>query len=399
MKKLKILWICHFTNDNVQSRIPIWRKSNEFASWIPNMLKGFENRDDFEIHVISPHNYLRRQASFTENNIHYYFIPYGIPLIHHHWPSFFRFDAYTNFASWRRKAKKLVNRIDPVIISLIGAENAHYSSAILDINDKYPILIAIQGFISQMKDSVKMTVEMKSRIRTDEKILRKFKHFAGEQDSSTYISLFNANHKFFRLYFPINESLANQIVEQEKKFDCIYYGRLSQLKGTEDFIKVIAELKIVKTDIKACIVGPGNPDRFINIANQLGCLQNIEFAGFMENQEKLFILVKSSRVFLTPPYFERLSSTIREAMYLKVPIVAYATGGIPYINEFDENIIMVETGDYKSMAKKTIQLLENKAECEALAQKAYQYALNEYSLTVNTARLLDAYKEILNIKK
>ena len=90
--------------------------------------------------------------------------------------------------------------------------------------------------------------------------------------------------------------------------------------------------------------------------------------------------------------------TIREAMYLKVPIVAYATGGIPYINEFDENIYMVKTGDYKAMAEKTLQLLNDETARNDLAEKAFKYALNEYSLAVNTERLIAAYKEILGKK-
>ena len=49
MTKLRILWICHFTNAEVQNMIPVWKTKNEFASWIPNMLKGFESRSDIDL--------------------------------------------------------------------------------------------------------------------------------------------------------------------------------------------------------------------------------------------------------------------------------------------------------------------------------------------------------------
>lgn len=392
---MKIVWLCHFSNAEVQTHLPLWKNVDELASWIPNMVKGFECRQDIELHVVSPHDYLKRQTGFTQNDIHYHFIPYGIPIYHRHWPAIFPYDVYNNFATFRSKVKKLVSEIKPELINLIGAENSYYSSSILDFKDKYFILIAIQGFISQLKDIIKITPAQRKRIEIEERILTEFKAYCGEQDSSTYISSYNPNHHFYRLYAPVNEEFAISSPTIEKTYDCIYFGRLTQIKGTEDFIKVIAELKKQKPDIKACIVGGGRQAPFIALAKEMNCLQNIEFTGFLKTQKELFAHVKASKVFLAPPHKERLSMTIREAMYLKVPIVAYATGGIPYINEFDENIYMVKTGDYKAMAEKTMLLLNDETTRNNLSEKAYKYAVNEYSSSTNTKRLISAYEEIL----
>ena len=396
---LKIVWICHFTNKEVQSLLPIWKYRDEMAPWIPNLLKGFENREDVEIHIISPHEYLNTTTTFKLRNIHYYFVPYGIPLYHRHWPSFFRFDVFFNFYFFRAKIKKIVSNIKPDLINLFGAENSYYSSSILDFKHSYPVLILIQGFISEFKDEPKKSLELRNRIKIEEKILKSFINFAGEQDSSTYISTLNPNHIFFRLYFPVNEIFVSNTKDTEKKFDCIYFGRLEKSKGSEDFIRVVAEIKRVKSDVRACIIGTGNLGPLETLAEELFCKDNIEFVGFVKSQKELFEYVKSSRVFLAPPYKERLSSTIREAMLLKVPIVAYATGGIPYINEFDENIYLVETGDYKKMAMKTLLLLQDEKRSNLLSDKAYKYCINEYSCKINTERLLSANYTILNNNK
>lgn len=395
MNKLKIVWICHFANEEIQGKLPLWKKTDEFASWIPNVIKGLELRDDIELHVISPHEYLKHQFSLVSNNVCYHFIPYGIPIIHRHWPTIFRYDIFTDFSFFRGRVKNLIREIHPDLINLIGAENAYYSSSIFDFKGKYPILITIQGFISQMKRALTLTSPLSKRIEIEERILGEFNFFAGEQDSSTYISSFNKNYAFYRLYFPVNESLIFEIEDKEKRYDCIYYGRLSKEKGVEDFIKVIAELKVEIPKVKAIIIGPGNSEFYKSFAKDLGCLENIDFGGFVNTQKELFAIVKSARVFLAPPYFERLSSTIREAMYLKVPIVAYATGGIPYVNEFGENILMVETGNYRAMAEKTMYLLKNEYKRIELAEKASDYAKQEYSLQINTGRLIDAYKKII----
>jgi len=394
-EKIKIVWICHFTNAEIQLKLPIWKKTDEMASWIPNLLKGFENHEEIELHVVAPHEYLKKATRLSIRNIHYHFIPFGIPIWHRHWPGIFLFDIYTNYCYFRKNVRKKINQIRPDLINLIGAENAYYSSAILDLKKEYKALISIQGFISQLNGEIKFSKVEKKKMDVEIDILRSFKYFAGEQDSSTYISKYNSDHSFFKFYFPINEVLAAQTKNKIAKYDCIYFGRLLKIKGVEDFIKVISVLKNTKPDVKACIIGAGDLITLHKQAKALNCENNIDFIGFVRSQKELFDYLKSSKVFLAPPHQERLSSTIREAMYLRVPIVAYATGGIPYINEFDENIYLVETGDYLEMARKTLLLLENEPLSNKLAEKAYNYSIKEYGQKVNCERLISAYHAII----
>lgn len=393
---LKIAWICHFTNTEIQSFLPLWRQKNEFASWIPNFLNGFENCKDVEIHVIAPHEYLKKYSEIRLRNVYYHFIPYGIPIWHRHWPRYFRLDVYSNFIIFRKKVSDIINKIVPDIVNLIGAENAYYSASILDIGKAYPVLVTIQGFIGQFKDKLKKTAESKMRIDVEEKILKTFKYYCGEQDSSNYLSSYNPEHRFFRIYFPVNEKLILATRSLQNKYDCVYFGKLTKSKGIEDFIGIITEIKNKSPNIKACIIGGGDSLPFKALAQDLKCDKNIDFIGFLRSQKELFAYVKSSKIFVMPTYIERLASTIREAMFLKVPVVAYATGGIPYINEFNENIFLVETGDKKELLKKVLFLLENDKLRNELADRAYEYCQKEFRLVVNTERLMNAYRAILN---
>ena len=399
MNKIKVIWICHFTNVEMQKLLPLWRTRKEASPWIPNFIKGFENRKDFELHVISPHEFLKKNKRINLRGVYYHFIPAGFPIISKYWPSKFKFDSLNNFYFFRQRVKRIVKNINPDIINLMGAENAYYSAAILDYYNKYPVLITIQGFISEHKDIVELNMGVKNRIDIEENILQKFQYFSGELDSSTYINNYNPKHDFFLQYFPVNEDLLISRSDQKKQYDCIYFGRLAKSKGAEDFVKVIGLLKKNNVDIRACILGSGDKTPLVNLAIELNCLSNITFIGFVKTQEKLFEFVNLSKIVLVPSLKDRLPSSIREAMFLKVPIVAYATGGIPFINKYSENICLVGQGDYKDMAIKVERLLNNVKLRQILARKAYEYAIEEYSLKNNTERLVSIYHEILKHKK
>lgn len=395
-KKLKVLWICHFTNNEIQSYLPLWKKKDEFAPWIPNILKGFESRDDIDLFVVSPHEFLKYSKLIKIRNINYYFIPVGIPLLHRHWPRILRLDILSNFFIFNKKVKTIVKKMKPDLINLFGAENAYYSSSVFDLIADYPIIVSIQGFISHFKDVNGMSLELNKRIAVEEKILTIIKYFSGEIDSSHIISKYNPHHKFYELSFPVNEQIVTTTKVSEKIYDCLYVGKLVISKGSEDFIRIVYELKKKRPNIYACMIGQGNIIPLKDLASKLNLNQNINFLGFVESQRELFKYIKSSRVFLVPTHIDRLPSTIREAMFLKVPVIAYSTGGIPYINEKGKNICLVKTGDYNEMVNKTIELLENPKLASELVENAYIYAQKEFSLSVNVERFMNTYKEIIN---
>ena len=62
MTILKIVWICNFSNAEVQTKLPLWKNANECGILISNLLKDYETREGIELHLISPHNYLKKQT-------------------------------------------------------------------------------------------------------------------------------------------------------------------------------------------------------------------------------------------------------------------------------------------------------------------------------------------------
>jgi len=395
-KKLKVVWICHFSNNEVLSWIKPWFKRKEIAPWIPNLIKGFIGRNDIELHVISLHSGIPLFKKYKKDGVKYYFVNYGIPFLGIPWQSFFPFDILTNYLQNKLIIKYFVNKIKPDIITLFGAENANYSSSILQFRKKYPVLIIIQGFIGLGFKPNRL--KEKKRVKVETEILKKFIFFAGEFNSTVYLSSLNNQYSFFKFYGPVNEELVNKISFSTYRYDIIYYGRLIKEKGIEDFIKIIGKLKNDNPSIKAIAIGDCNSNymKFLKeLVKNYDCNSNIIFTGFLESQEDIFNYIKSSKILLVPTYNDRLPQTIRDTMMLKTAVIAYKTGGIPYINKAGNNIVLVDIGDYESMKQSAAQLLKDENYRRQLIENAYFYAKSEFGLKNITSSLINTYSEII----
>jgi glycosyltransferase involved in cell wall biosynthesis len=402
-KKNKIVWVCHFTNSFVQSKLPLWKKSQPFAAWIPSTLEGFEDSDEFELHIISPHQYLKKNTSFKEKNITYHFFKIGIPFLNRTWPIFFDLDLYTNYFFNKKEIKRLINKIEPDLINLQGAENPYYSSAALELYAKYPLLVTIQGFVSLEVDSGD-TKHYKKRVEIEKEIINKCSYFGGDLDSKLVIeSLKSDSFEYFNFLYPFGSNVKRFYLEEKaekrnKEYDILFWSRITKGKGAEDFIKIVAALKQTFPQIKAQMIG-GSSDEYINVlkksANYLNCLENINFRGFVTNSDDLYGEVIKNKILVLPTYNDRLPTVLREAMQLGLPIVSYKTGSIPGINNKDEVILLSEVGDIDTIVKQITILLNEKKFFNDLIQKAMKYSEDEFGIKNNCAKMTNAYKNIL----
>jgi hypothetical protein len=96
-KKLKILWMCYFSNSKIQEIIKPFKPVREFSPWMRSMIHLFENDKKIELHIVSQHEWINRNKNFNRNGISYHFFNSGIPFIGRHWPGFFKLDSWTDF--------------------------------------------------------------------------------------------------------------------------------------------------------------------------------------------------------------------------------------------------------------------------------------------------------------
>jgi glycosyltransferase involved in cell wall biosynthesis len=359
---LKVVWLCQFINSDFIQKFGKHRNYREVAPWINNLIRLFENKRDIELHIVAPNFFNRKEICFKENEIIYHLYPPRKLLPARIW-RIFKIPEITNFITIKLKVKKIIYKINPNIIHLYGGENPYYSSAVIPfLKNSNKVLITIQGFISLDNENTN-NLHMRKRKKIEKTILKEAKNFGVRiKDSCNVIKQFNDNPVFYWHDLPLTKPGINlQENAPSKEYDCVIFGRVSPENGHEDLLKAVSLVKKTKNDISMVIVGPFKDDEYKNklmdICEQLNITENVFFKGYIKSQQDAFKEVIKAKVDVLLTYYDVIPGTILECMYLGVPVISYAVGGIPELNDERESLVLVNKGDVAAVAEKIIQLL------------------------------------------
>jgi len=121
--------------------------------------------------------------------------------------------------------------------------------------------------------------------------------------------------------YGLDAETADTVPEPGKIYDAVWIGRIHRQKGIEDLLQTLAGLARELPDFRAIIIGRAGEALASQIKN-LGLSQQVEFSGFVSEEEKVRLL-KASRVFLMPSRHEGSPRTVGEALLCHLPVVAY----------------------------------------------------------------------------
>lgn len=130
-------------------------------------------------------------------------------------------------------------------------------------------------------------------------------------------------------------------------YDVIYVGRLTYQKDPQRLMRVCAQLKARKPDLKVAIVGTGELEAETKqLCAQLNLQDNVHFLGFQSNPIKM---VHDSKVMILTSRWEGTPMCALEAMALGVPVVSTPSDGMRDLIEdgvngylHDEDAVLVE---------------------------------------------------------
>ena len=103
-------------------------------------------------------------------------------------------------------------------------------------------------------------------------------------------------------------------------------------------------------------------------------------------------ILKESCILIVPSRMESIPQTIKEAFYLKTPVIATKVGGIPEIIEHGKNGILVSSNNPQELVFAINELLTNKTKRDDLASNAYEYIIKNFSWDVLLKKYVDLYE-------
>ena len=106
-------------------------------------------------------------------------------------------------------------------------------------------------------------------------------------------------------------------------------------------------------------------------------------------------IMKSSYVVVVPSRMESLPTTIKEAFFLKIPVVGTDVGGIPELIKNNETGLLVPPNNPQKLAESVNKLLENKQNADQLANSGYEFVKNNMIWDVILPKYIELYENLL----
>ena len=411
MTKLKVVWICHFSNNLVRKHLDesvsllelIVRKiikrplkACDFAQWNTNAIREFEKfTDDVELHVISPGYVMKNYESvFVENGIHYYFFKDE--------SSFFdkvvnKFYGRTpSYKKNRAYIKNKIAELNPDFVHVIGAENPNYSLAALDIPQKIPTLVQLQTLMidPDFKKNYPISEKMyEYRAGIERKILERSNYIGTV--AKKFIDYINLNVKIQHPILSTTLALTEPIDFnfEEKSFDFVYFA-LNIGKAADFAIEAFAIAYKEKPSITLDIVGEYSAALKAQLDSritELGIEKNVFFEGKQTTHDDVIRQIKKSRFALIPLKIDLISGTVRESMANGLPVVTTITPATPELNAKRESVLLSPIGDHKAMAENMLKLLNDEAYAKKIQENAGITASESVDNECVVRKWIDAY--------
>jgi len=388
--RMKIVWICHFTDQKIQEIIKPRRVVSQFAPWISYTIPAFENQGDVELHIIAPHEHISGIREFRLNGVYYHFFNPFIPIIGRHWPGWFKWDSWTGYAKNSRIVQRLVRLINPDVIHLQGAENPYYSVTILNLLGRVPTVVNLQRI------NLKALGYVWLRSRIEHQILSQAGNFTIRTKTMEHeIKKYRPDS---RVYWVNYAMPAYKPIFVMKEYDIVFFARVGKEKGIEDLIQALGMVHSKFSQAKLCIIGGVNSkykDFLHSMAQGLKVDKNITWKGYLPTLDDVHEEASKAKVSVLPTYNDIISGTIIESMQLGLPVVSYKTGSIPELNEDRENVLLSERGDVEGLASNILRLLTDDDLYKTMSQRGIDCIRERYSNQNVLQQHLDCYREVI----
>ncbi len=157
-------------------------------------------------------------------------------------------------------------------------------------------------------------------------------------------------------------------------------GMIQPNKRQDVAIKALSLLIKDYPHLRLRIVGGGNYDHLVNLANSLGVTKNIDFTGHLSSTENVYL---QSHAVLMCSENEAMGRVTVEAMAASRPVIGYNNAGTSELIK-DEKTGLLYRGDETVLASCMKRLIDNPDWTRELGQNAWEIARKKYTVETYT---------------
>lgn len=244
-------------------------------------------------------------------------------------------------------------------------------------------------------------------------------------------TLYKYNYKKIKKILCVSEAtkkMAAEMVLRPEKLACIYHGTNVHCEENNSPLQLRTKLKL-KKDIK--LIGnianhnwPKDLETFILTANEVINIQQKEDIHFVQIgaftnrtaaylkkikdlalEDHISFIGKVSNAAALIPQFnislmtsksEGIPQFIYESFLKKIPVISTNVGGISEIIEHNNNGLLADAGDYRTLANFITELLNDPEKSNQFTAFSYKLVLEKYTTEIMAQKTLTQYKTVLH---
>jgi glycosyltransferase involved in cell wall biosynthesis len=189
---------------------------------------------------------------------------------------------------------------------------------------------------------------------------------------------------------------------ERQKLLVLLPGRLIMGKGHFDAVEALVLL--AKEGVRALLAFAGKTDNgaFVGRVRRLVAEKGLEgsviFLGELPPEDIRSWYAVSDMIIL-PSYSEGLGRVLLEAQAMERPVVAYDVGGVREAVRDGEGGFLVKKGDVRGLARRSLELLNDREERIRMGMRGRRYVTEKFSLDALAVRHEAFYLDALNGSK
>ena len=407
-KRLKVVLLCTYSDHRLRNHLEfpnlywgnivrsLMGRSNQidFAVWDSNAISELEKHDNIEVHVITPHSGISHLHEFVNAGIYYHVFWHEYDIILEKIKRKFNIQNENAFKHNRNTIAKLIAKIKPDIIHVIGIENKFYSMAVLDVPQNIPIIAQLQTLVSDIrfKESCGISEKEYSFNSNIEKRILMRADYIGTQ-VKRFREIIARDIKPDAVFIDTTLAVSEPIFDEdvEKEYDFVYFAA-NISKAADLAIEAFGEAVKKRPSLTLDIIGGYSSELKAKLDHriaELGISHNVTFEGKLPTHSDVIKQIRKSRFALLPLKIDLVSSTIREAMANGLPVVTTVTPATPNLNKKRMCVLLSKNGDYNAMAQNMLRLIDDGNYASELRKNGIQNA----SEILKNKEVVDRYVE------